>query len=47
MAGEPSRATYGVRGKPGNSLTLVDVEKLDTIRTIDLGDYQRPQTAAE
>ncbi len=35
-------SNYGVRGKPGNSLTLVDVEKLDTLRTIDLHDYQRP-----
>src|SRR5262244_345004 len=35
-------SNYGVRGKPGSSLTLVDVEKLDTIRTIDLRDYQRP-----
>jgi DNA-binding beta-propeller fold protein YncE len=33
---------YGVRGKPGHTLTLIDVEKLDTIRTIDLHDYQRP-----
>jgi DNA-binding beta-propeller fold protein YncE len=35
-------SNYGVRGKPGNSLTVVDVEKLDTLRTIDLRDYQRP-----
>jgi DNA-binding beta-propeller fold protein YncE len=35
-------SNYGVRGKPGNSLTLVDVEKLDTLQTIDLRDYQRP-----
>jgi DNA-binding beta-propeller fold protein YncE len=33
---------YGVRGKPGHTLTFIDVEKLDTIRTIDLHDYQRP-----
>jgi YVTN family beta-propeller protein len=35
-------SNYGVRGKPGHSLTLVDVEKLDTLRTMDLHDYQRP-----
>ena len=35
-------SNYGVRGKPGHSLTLIDVEKLDTVRTIDLRDYQRP-----
>jgi len=35
-------SNYGVRGKPGHSLTLIDVEKLDTLRTIDLRDYQRP-----
>src|SRR5215470_16404133 len=35
-------SNYGVRGKPGHTLTLIDVEKLDTVRTIDLHDYQRP-----
>lgn len=35
-------SNYGVRGKPGHTLTLIDVEKLDTVRTIDLRDYQRP-----
>lgn len=35
-------SNYGVRGKPGHTLTFIDVEKLDTIRTIDLRDYQRP-----
>ena len=35
-------SNYGVRGKPGHTLTLIDVEKLDTLRTIDLHDYQRP-----
>lgn len=35
-------SNYGVRGKPGHTLTLIDVAKLDTIRTIDLHDYQRP-----
>lgn len=35
-------SNYGVRGKPGHTLTLIDIAKLDTIRTIDLHDYQRP-----
>jgi DNA-binding beta-propeller fold protein YncE len=35
-------SNYGLRGKPGHTLTLIDVAKLDTIRTIDLHDYQRP-----
>ncbi len=35
-------SNYGVRGKPGHTLTLIDIQKLDTIRTIDLRDYQRP-----
>ena len=35
-------SNYGVRGKPGHTLTLIDIQKLDTIRTIDLHDYQRP-----
>jgi DNA-binding beta-propeller fold protein YncE len=35
-------SNYGVRGKPGHTVTLIDVEKLDTVRTIDLRDYQRP-----
>jgi YVTN family beta-propeller protein len=35
-------SNYGVRGKPGHTLTLIDVERLDTVRTIDLRDYQRP-----
>ena len=39
-------SNYGVRGKPGHTLTLIDVEKLDTVRTIDLRDYQRPHGMA-
>ena len=35
-------SNYGVRGKPGHTLTLIDLAKLDTIRTIDLHEYQRP-----
>ncbi len=35
-------SNYGVRGRPGHTLTLIDVEKRDTVGTIDLHDYQRP-----
>ena len=32
---------YGQR-TPGNSLTVIDLEQMKPIRTIDLGEYQRP-----
>jgi YVTN family beta-propeller protein len=35
-------SNYGVRGKPGNSLTVIDVRALAVSRTIDLHEYQRP-----
>jgi DNA-binding beta-propeller fold protein YncE len=38
-------SNYGVRGKPGNSLTLIDVKKLSVARTIDLKEYQQPHGA--
>jgi len=37
---------YGVRGTPGNSLTVIDLESVAVVRTIDLGDYQRPHGIA-
>ena len=37
---------YGVRGKPGNTLTVLDLEHLAVARTIDLGRYQRPHGIA-
>ncbi len=37
---------YGVRGTPGNSLTVIDLESVSVVRTIDLGDYQRPHGIA-
>jgi DNA-binding beta-propeller fold protein YncE len=37
---------YGVRGAPGNSLTVFDLETLEVKRTIDLGEHQRPHGAA-
>jgi DNA-binding beta-propeller fold protein YncE len=33
---------YGARGKPGNSLTVIDLETATVARTIDLGTWQRP-----
>jgi YVTN family beta-propeller protein len=39
-------SNYGVRGAPGNSLTVIDVGKASVARTIDLGRYQRPHSAA-
>jgi YVTN family beta-propeller protein len=39
-------SNYGVRGKPGNSITVIDVARAAIARTIDLGDYQRPHGMA-
>jgi len=39
-------SNYGVRGAPGNSLTVIDVERAAVTRMIDLGQYQRPHSAA-
>jgi YVTN family beta-propeller protein len=39
-------SNYGVRGAPGNSITVIDVEKAAVVRTIDLGEYQRPHSSA-
>src|SRR5471032_3058704 len=37
---------YGVRGKPGSTITVIDVDRAAVARTIDLHDYQRPHGAA-
>jgi YVTN family beta-propeller protein len=37
---------YGVRGKPGSTITVIDVERVAVARTIDLHEYQRPHGAA-
>ena len=37
---------YGIRGAPGNSLTVIDLERLAVDRTIDLRDYERPHGIA-
>lgn len=35
-------ANYGVRGRPGSSLTVIDVAAAEVVRTIDLGEHRRP-----
>ena len=35
-------SNYGVRGKPGNSITVIDIGKLAVARTIELREDQRP-----
>jgi YVTN family beta-propeller protein len=39
-------SNYGVRGAPGNSLTVIDLSTLAVQRTISLGTYQRPHGMA-
>jgi YVTN family beta-propeller protein len=33
---------YGMRDAPGSSLTLIDIPAARVVKTIDLGEYQRP-----
>jgi YVTN family beta-propeller protein len=35
-------SNYGVRGKPGSTLTVIDIPGRTVARTIDLHEYQRP-----
>lgn len=35
-------SNYGIRGKPGNSISVIDIGKLIVARTIELHDDQRP-----
>jgi YVTN family beta-propeller protein len=35
-------SNYGVRERPGNSLTVIDIAMAAVARTIDLGEYRRP-----
>jgi DNA-binding beta-propeller fold protein YncE len=35
-------SNYGVRGAPGNSLTVIDIGSATVTRTIDLGEFRRP-----
>lgn len=37
---------YGTRSSPGNSLSVVDLQSLEVVDTIDLGVYQRPHGIA-
>ena len=39
-------SNYGVRGAPGNTLTVIDVPAASVARTIDLGDFKRPHGSA-
>ena len=39
-------SNYGVRGKAGNSLTVIDIAHVSVARTIDLGEYRRPHGMA-
>jgi YVTN family beta-propeller protein len=39
-------SNYGVRGKPGNTITVIDVERHAVARTIDLGQYVQPHGMA-
>jgi YVTN family beta-propeller protein len=39
-------SNYGVRGAPGNTLTVIDVPAASVTRTIDLGDFKRPHGSA-
>ena len=39
-------SNYGVRGAPGNTLTVIDVAAAVVARTIDLGEFRRPHGSA-
>jgi YVTN family beta-propeller protein len=39
-------SNYGVRGKPGNSITVIDVARAEVSRTITLSGFQRPHGMA-
>ena len=39
-------SNYGVRGKPGNTITLIDVERAVVARTLTLGGSERPHGMA-
>src|SRR5690242_18655796 len=39
-------SNYGTRERPGNSITVIDLERLAVARTIDLGEYRRPHGMA-
>jgi YVTN family beta-propeller protein len=39
-------SNYGVRGAPGNSITVIDVRAARVVRTLDLREYKRPHGMA-
>jgi YVTN family beta-propeller protein len=39
-------SNYGVRGKPGSTITVIDIARRAVDRTIDLREYQRPHGMA-
>ncbi|HEX4682918.1 MAG TPA: YncE family protein [Gemmatimonadaceae bacterium] len=39
-------SNYGVRGTPGNSITVIDVRGARVARTLELGEYKRPHGMA-
>ena len=39
-------SNYGVRGAPGNTLTVIDVPAAVVARTLDLGEFRRPHGSA-
>jgi DNA-binding beta-propeller fold protein YncE len=39
-------SNYGVRGKPGNTITVIDVERAAVARTIEIKEHQRPHGMA-
>ncbi len=39
-------SNYGVRGKPGSTLTMIDIGTRTVVRTIDLSPHQRPHGMA-
>jgi DNA-binding beta-propeller fold protein YncE len=39
-------SNYGVRGKPGSTITVIDIAQLTVVRTLSLTGYQRPHGMA-
>lgn len=39
-------SNYGVRGKPGNTITVIDVARHEVARTLTIADHQRPHGMA-
>src|SRR4051812_33575089 len=39
-------SNYGIRGEPGNSITVIDVARRSAVRTISLAEHRRPHGMA-